>query len=89
MPVREMISTFPKWLIKLKLIHTSEVYQIDIITRSIHVVSFIIDNTLEILRTNFESKCDMRDYCIGQLSLIEHTGDSSGGNWTLGECSHM
>ena len=31
-------------------IHTSEVHQIDILTQSIHVVSFIMDDSLEILR---------------------------------------
>ena len=34
----------------ITLIHTSEVYQIDILTQSIHVVSFIIDDTSEIQR---------------------------------------
>ena len=34
----------------IMLIHTSEVYQIDILTQSIHVVSFIIDDTSEIQR---------------------------------------
>ena len=34
----------------ITLIHTSEVYQIYFLTQSIHVVSFIIDNTSDIQR---------------------------------------
>ena len=103
MPVWEMISRFPKRHLQqildivvivfmhkisqyIMLMHTSEVYQIDILAQSVHI-SFIINDTLEILKKQTVNQNVICVTCIGQLSPIERTDDNSGGSWTLGECT--